>query len=114
MAGAAAAIVILLQGAALLALLPRIAGPGYSTVTQAPATGEGATAIVAFAPEATLQQVADLLRRHGARLVDGPLAGGLFRVRIGEASLSAAEREAALAALRGEPLVRMALPAPAR
>ncbi|MGD0723085.1 MAG: hypothetical protein ABR970_18780 [Roseiarcus sp.] len=113
-AGAAAALVIVLQGAAIVALLPRIGTTGYESATQAPPAAEGTTALVTFAPDATMREVEEVLRRLGDRLIDGPLAGGLFRVRIGDAAMTFAARDAALASLRAEPVVATALPAPRR
>ena len=109
-AGAAAAVVIVLQGAAIVSLLPRAAGPTYETASQQAAPAEGATALVAFASDATLQQVAALLQKQKAVIVDGPRSGGLFRLRIGDKSMSKEQRDAVVAALRAEPIVRMALP----
>jgi anti-sigma-K factor RskA len=113
-AGAAAAVVIVLQGAAIVSLLPRVVGPAYETASQQAAPVEGATVLVAFAPGASLQQVADALQRHKAVIVDGPKSSGLFRLRVGDKTMPKEEYDAVVAALRAEPTVRMALPSSGR
>ena len=109
-AGAAAAIVIALQAATILSLLPAAKGPGYQTASQATATPEGASVLVAFAPDARLDQVGAWLQEHRASIVDGP-RGGVYRVRVGDKSLSKDQVAALAAELAATPLVRMALPA---
>jgi hypothetical protein len=111
-AGAAAVVVIVLQGAAIVALLPRAAGPAYDTASQQGPLAEGATVIVGFAPDVTLQQVAAMLQKYKASIVDGPRGGGFYRVRIGAKTMAKEQRESVLAALGAEPIVRIALPAP--
>ncbi len=109
----AAAIVVIGEGAAIVSLLPH-AGQTYSTASQqGAATSEGTFLLVGFAPDATAQQIADLLQQKSAVIVDGP-RGGLFRVRIGDKTMSKEQREAALAAWRAAPIVRTALPAGGR
>lgn len=112
--GAAAAVVIVLQGAAIVSLLPKAKGPAYETASQQSALAEGTTVIMAFATDSSLQQVAQLLQKHNASIVDGPRGGGLFRVRVGDATMSKDQLDAVLADLRAEPVVRMALPSSGR
>ena len=112
-AGAALGVLALVQAGALTALLVSGGGERYTTAS-GPGTlgpGEGASALVAFAPQATAAQIEALLARHRAVIVDGPRPGGLFRLRLGERRLSTEERERALAALRAETAIRLALPA---
>lgn len=109
---AAAALVVVLQGGMLVTTLltedssyQTASGPG----TAAP--GEGAYALVAFAPEATVEQVAQALTESRASIVGGPLPGGLFRVRIGERTLKADDYGRALEALRARgPAIRTVVP----
>jgi hypothetical protein len=109
--GVAALVVIALQGAAILSLLPSARGPAYQTASQQSGAAEGATAIVAFAPDASLTQVAELLQRRKASIVDGPRSGGLFTLRVGDKTMTKQQLDAIVAELRGEAIVRMALPA---
>jgi anti-sigma factor RsiW len=109
-AGAAAAIVIALQATAILSLLPAAKGPGYHVASEAGAPAGGASVLVAFAPDARLDQVGAWLQQHHASIVEGP-RGGLYRLRVGDKSLTRDETAALAAELAATPLVRMALPA---
>jgi hypothetical protein len=109
-AGAAAAVVIVIESAALFSLLPKAQGPAYQTASQQQAAIEGATAIVAFAPDATMRQVVDLIAKHKASIVEGPRSGGLFKLRVGDKTMTKAELDAVIAQLGAEPIVVMALP----
>ena len=109
-AGAAALLVIVLQGAAIVSLLPSARGPAYDTASQRSAAVDGATAIVAFAPDASLRQVAELLQKHKVTIVDGPRSGGMFTLRVGDKAMTKEQLDAVVAELRGDAIVRMALP----
>ena len=112
--GAAAAVVIALQGAAIVSLLPAATGPAYQTASQQNALSEGATVIIAFTTDATLQQVGALMQKHKASIVDGPRSGGLFRVRVGDKTMTKAQIDEIVAELRADSVVRMVLPASER
>lgn len=109
-AGAAAAVVIALEAATILALLPTAKGPGYQTASDTSAAAGGAMVLVAFAPDARLDQLGQWLQAHHAIIVDGPRAG-LYRLRVGDKSLRKDEMTALVAELQASPLVRTALPA---
>ncbi len=109
-AGAAAALVIVLQAATIVSMLPSQGGGGFQTASGPDTTGAGAELLVAFAPDARLDQLAAFLQeRHGV-IVDGP-RGGLYRVRFGDKPLSKDDTTALIKALSAAPIVRMALPA---
>jgi hypothetical protein len=108
-AAAAALVVIVLQGGAIVALVSTKTRPDYETASQSPASAEGAAVLVAFAPDANLRQVAELLQKYRASVVDGP-RGGMFRLRVGDKTMPKDQFDAIVAALRAEPLVRSALP----
>ena len=86
---AAAAIVILVQAGLLAALFVGSQGHSYRTasIEQAAAT-PGAYVLVGFVPQASAADVTKLLETYKASIVDGPRAGDLYRIRIGEAGLS--------------------------
>jgi anti-sigma factor RsiW len=109
-AAAAAAVVILLQGAAIVSLLPETRGSNYRTASEATPTVEGANVIVAFAPDARLEEVGAWLKEHDASIVEGP-RGGMYRLRVGDKVLKPDEMAALLAELGKAPIVRMVLPA---
>jgi hypothetical protein len=106
----AAAALILAQGAAILALLPRASGPGYQTASQGAVAAEGAEFLIAFAPDAKLAEIGAWLIAHHASIVDGPRGGGVYRVRVGDKSIAKDELSALAADLSKAPFVRMVLP----
>ncbi len=110
--GAAAAAVVIAVQAGLLTNAYLGDGPGYRTASDglgAAATGQ--TALVAFAPAATADDIARLLGETGAEIVGGPKPGGVFLVRIAEKPLAGAELDAALKRLTDRPaIVRFAAP----
>ncbi|WP_132252486.1 hypothetical protein [Methylobacterium segetis] len=112
--GLAACLVILGQAGLLAgALLQERGGPAYETASHGGggAAGAGSHALVAFAPGASAAQIAEALRETGAVIVDGPLPGGVFRIRLATGRLDPAAVEAALDKLRARPgLVQLALP----
>lgn len=112
LAAGAAMLLVVVQGGLLTGELVR--GPSsYSAATgEDAARAPGAYALVAFRPEATAQDIEASLRAVSARIADGPFPGGVFKLRIGEADMKAADREAVLARLKAAPAVRMAAPAP--
>jgi len=105
--GAAAAVVILVQGAAIFALLPSRSGGTYQTATAKP--NEGAEVLITFAPDTRISDISAFLKdRHGS-IDDGPRSG-MYRVRFGDKRLSTEETNALINDLRASPIVRLALP----
>ena len=108
LATATAALVVLLQGAAIMALLrPGARPPAYETVT---AGRSSADALVAFAPDAKMADVVALLEQAGATLAGGPKSGGLFEIRLKAQPVTRAGIDAAIKTLSASPLVKLALP----
>jgi anti-sigma factor RsiW len=105
----AAALIIIAEGGALLGMLTRTdTGPGqYITASvEPPALGTQAVLLVSFVETASLDAVSKLLRAEGATIIDGPKAGGLFRI-----SVPAETAETVLADLKTHTdLVRFAAP----
>ena len=91
-------------------MLPGAGGPSYRTASESPSAAAGAAVLVAFAPEARLDQVGQWLQERHATIVDGP-RGGFYRLRVGDKPLSKAEMSALVAELATSPLVRAVLPA---
>lgn len=84
---AAAVLAITLQTALLVGLfVSEGGGPGaYQTASypqQEAVAPEGSYALVAFAPQATAAQITKFLETYKIALVDGPRAGGLYKVRV--------------------------------
>jgi anti-sigma-K factor RskA len=100
-AAAAAALVIVLQAGVISTLTLRQSG-GYLPASGETVTGDrGTVALVGFVGGATTQAVIDLLAGHDMAILDGPNASGAFTVRIGPQTMSEAERDAKIEALRG-------------
>jgi anti-sigma factor RsiW len=106
---AAAAVAIVLQ-AGLIAgvVLNQPTAGGYQTAsapatTQAPAPG--AHALIRFAPTASADAITKFLESHKLSIIGGPSAGGLYRVRIADASLPQAERDKLIKTLQADKVV---------
>jgi anti-sigma-K factor RskA len=82
LAAAVAALLVMLQAAAIGALvLERAGAPTYQTAGGEQATGETVELLVGFADTATMGEIAALLKQLDAVVVDGPRAG-LYRLRL--------------------------------
>ena len=79
----AAAIAIVLQAGILADLMLRETKTGYETAS-APSTnpGEGAFTLIRFAPQATSDDITKFLEANKLSIAAGPMAGGLYKVRV--------------------------------
>jgi anti-sigma factor RsiW len=112
-ASAAALALIALQGAAITGLAIRGAGGGYETASAPGARASERYVLLNFAADARAGDIAAFFRRHGAAVVDGPRANGSFKVRVGDASLTAAQVDAITARMKAEgTIVSFVAPAP--
>jgi hypothetical protein len=98
--GAAAAIVILLQAAAIGTLVVGQYSGIFGTAGGNETVDAGTTVVVRFADDASAAAIADVLSGLGVKIIDGPSGGKLFTVRIGPKNMSESERERLIAALR--------------
>lgn len=92
---AAAVLVIALQAGLLVGAYRAQAPTGFATASgpeAAPAQG-GRFVLVAFAPAATAARIDAVLRDARAVIVDGPRAGGLYRLRLTDEAGAAAAIE---------------------
>jgi hypothetical protein len=81
-AAVAAALIVMLQAAAIGALvLERAGAPTYDTAGGGQLATEGAEFLVEFSDQATIGEITALLKQIDAIMVDGPKAG-LYRVRL--------------------------------
>jgi hypothetical protein len=107
-ATAVAALVVLLQAAAIGALIvERVTTPTYQTAGGEQTTGEGIELLIGFSEKATIGEITALLKRLDAVLVDGPKAG-LYRVRLPDKGEEG--RRAAIEALQQSGMVTTVLP----
>jgi len=108
LAAAVAALLVMLQAAAIGALvLERAGAPTYQTAGGEQTTGEGVELLVGFADTATMGDIAALLKRLDAVVVDGPRAG-LYRLRLPDTGEDG--RKAAIEALQQSGMVTTVLP----
>ncbi|MDQ6703359.1 MAG: hypothetical protein M3Z96_09800 [Pseudomonadota bacterium] len=114
-AGMAAALVAMIE-AGLLAITffgAAQKGTTYQTVSVSKKTAEqdGAFLLIAFAPDATAAQILHFLEAHNASISDGPVAGGIFRIRVSDKALTTKDLGAIVAFLRSEStIVRFVAP----
>jgi anti-sigma factor RsiW len=87
-------------------LQPDRAGPQYHVLAAAGAPARAAgDLVVVFDPAAPQREVARILRRSDARVVDGPTSSNGFVLAVPKGTV-----QPALSALRAEPLVLLAAP----
>jgi hypothetical protein len=81
-AGAAAALVIVLQAGVIGNMMLKGEG-GYGTASAPPTKVESVDFLVTFVPQSTADQVTKFLQDHRATIVDGPKKGlGMYRLRF--------------------------------
>ena len=82
----AAALAILVQAAVIASVVVKERGsPSGPELASAPS--EGSYVLVRFAPQATANDITNFLGAYKATVVEGPLGGQLYRVRLSEAKL---------------------------
>ncbi len=85
---AAAALAIVVQAGVITAVAMKEHGaPASYEIASARPNSEGTFAVVRFAPQASSADITNFLGAHMATLVDGPKAGGLYRIRFTGANL---------------------------
>jgi hypothetical protein len=113
--GMAAAVVAMIESGLLAIMFFGVAEKGttYWTVSVAKKTtgDDSAFLLIAFMPDATAAQIRHFLETHNASIVEGPVAGDIFRIRVGDKALSPKELGAIVAFLRNEStIVRFVAP----
>ena len=82
-AGAAAALVILLQAGVIGSMVMKGEQKNFDTASAPPqAPVDSIDLYVSFVPKATTEDVSKFLHDHEANIVDGPKAGGTYTVRF--------------------------------
>ena len=85
----AAAIVILLQAGVIAAIMLGQSPAQYGTASvPSNVSGKGAYVLLRFQPDATAAEVAAFLQTNKLRIVGGPKAGGIYRVRVASTTLA--------------------------
>jgi hypothetical protein len=83
----AAAVAILVQAAVIASVVVVKEEGGPSGPGLASAPSEGSYAVVRFVPQATADDMTNFLRAYKATVVEGPLKGQLYRIRLSETRL---------------------------
>jgi anti-sigma-K factor RskA len=86
----AAALAIVVQAAVITGVVMKEHGAEatYGTASyETNSNSDGVYAVVRFAPQASSSEITNFLGAHMATLVDGPRAGGLYRIRFGGATV---------------------------
>lgn len=114
-AGLAAALVAMIEAGLLATTFFGAAQKGttYQTASVSKTTAEqdGAFLLIAFAPDATAAQILRFLDAHKASIIDGPVAGGIFRIRVSDKALPTNDLGAIVASMRNESsIVRFVAP----
>jgi anti-sigma factor RsiW len=111
-AALAVAALVVVETAALVALVgaPGERGGTYQTASGVD-SGEGIAALVVFADGANAGAISRTLTDFDARIVDGPKAGGIYKIRLRTEDRSPAARDALLRRLaERRDVVRSVLP----
>ena len=114
-AGMAAGLIAMVE-AGLLATVyfgPAQEGATYETASASKkVTGQdGAFVLIAFVPDVTAARILNFLEAHRASIVEGPIAGGIFRVRVCDKALTPNDLGAIVASMRNEnTIVRFVAP----
>lgn len=98
MVAASALALFVAQGVTIGVMMGARDGGGYETASggaERPAE-IGTFALVAFAPGASAASIGELLTELGAAIVDGPKAGGIYRLRLASEPLEEAAAKAKL------------------
>lgn len=101
-ASAAALALIAIQGVALTGFALRGGGGGFQTASVPGTQASDRYVLLSFKPEAKAGDIAAFFKRYDAAVVDGPRANGSFKVRVGDASLTAAQVDAIAARMKAE------------
>lgn len=107
LSAAAAAVAILLQAGLITSVMLNQPTAGHYQTASAPATAQapGAYALVRFAPTASAADITKFLSSHKLGIVAGPMPGGLYRLRIADASAPQAELDKRIKTLQADKVV---------
>jgi hypothetical protein len=85
--------------------------PVSRSISKEAAEQDGAYLLIAFAPDATAAQILRFLDAHKVSIIDGPVEGGIFRIRVSDKALTTKDLGAIVASMRNEStIVRFVAP----
>jgi hypothetical protein len=85
---AAAAVAILVQAAVITTVVIKDGGSATYETASTQTVHDGSFAVVRFVAQASAVEITNFLGAHKATVVDGPKAGGLYRIRIAGPGMS--------------------------
>jgi hypothetical protein len=106
---AAAALAIVLQAGVIgVVLVNENNGRGYETAS-APSvmSGDGTYALIRFQPQVSDADITRFLDANKLNIAEGPLAGGLFRVRIAPTKLAKTDRDRLITTLQTDQVISL-------
>ena len=108
----AAALAILLQAAVIGGIvLKEQSASGYQTASvSGTASGEGSYALIRFQPQANAADITRFLESNKLSIAGGPVAGGLYRLRIAETKLPKADLERRMQTLQSDKIIGFIAP----
>lgn len=101
----AAAVVLMVQATALTGVLVGGGASSYSTASgpdEVGLPGNGTYLLVGFQPYITADAMTRFLETHSARIIDGPRAGGLFRIEIARNRMARSDADQIVASMRSK------------
>jgi hypothetical protein len=102
-AASAAAVVIVAQGAVLTTFAVKDYGAqGEGMELSSFRDVESSLAMVRFAPSATANDINTFLNAHKAAIIEGPKAGGMYRVRLAVPALPKEQLDRVIREMKGE------------
>ena len=107
-AGSVAVLAILLQAGFIAGvMIKETKTAGYETASAPtnPPAGEGAFTLIRFAPQATQDDVTKFLEANKFSIASGPMAGGLYKVRVSMTALPKADFAGIVKKLQGDKVV---------
>jgi len=100
---AATALAIVLQAGLIKMMMAQ--DSGYQAASAELGVSEGAVVAVRFRSQASIAEINKFLAAYDGTMAGGPSAGDLYRVRIGDASLTPAELASITGRMAQEPVV---------
>ena len=103
----AAALAIVLQAGILAGVFVKDGGVGFTTVSLTQSS-DGAYVAVRFNPQASAADITKFLTDNKASLVGGPVAGGLFKLRMSDSAMSEDQLSTVVKNISANPVIGFA------
>jgi hypothetical protein len=110
LATAAAVLAIAIQGFLLLGVITKPHSVYQTAAVEEGGKTRGAFALVRFVHQASAAEITRFLEHYQATLVDGPKAGGLYRVKVAMSALAKEELARIVARMQSEHVIEFVAP----